>query len=171
MERLNRCKKRGSLAGLLVILITVSGCDGFATDPERGVTARTDRSEYVWGETVVITLYNGYRRQVSHRTPGCVPSLWLERLTPNDGRWEDALDPPTPGSLPCVNAGRVLSPGDTIRREFVTDRPEVTAPGTYRIRVPVTLRSSSTEDLRVIYVFSNTFEILPAEGTASAAGR
>lgn len=165
MPRQGRSHQTVTWAGAVFLTLAACGaCVDFATDPEVGITLRTDRDVYIVGEAVTITLHNGYRGDVSYQLYWC--GLELQQRVLEDGEWQWVWDPTRQGQLPCHYATRVLSPGEATSMEFSTDRPEITAPGSYRFRYGVDegRGGPSPGGDKRIDIVSNSFEVVREEG-------
>ncbi len=116
-----------SLVPVVATLIALQGC-GEPTSGVRSLTLKTERQQYVAGDTATVLVRNSGPQSVTYNACQHV----VERRQ-GSSAWESVVAFPPPGGA-CVDVGYTLPAGATISLRIAL--PATTATGEYRVRFP-----------------------------------
>jgi len=135
-------------AGVLILMMLVLSCDdGVVPGPPAELTAKSERSEYVAGETIRISFFNSGVRTFELASCCFTFAYYVDVL--DSGTWKEQEARGLPCLLLCPGIQLLVAPQQT-----TIDSLTLNAPGVYRVRVPYSSPDKSASQEVVTNLFS-----------------
>jgi len=138
-----------SLVIPLILIFSIYSCSSDINDPNQQLTAKTNKSNYVYDEIIGLTL-NNYSSTTAHLASCCTSVAFYIDKNEN-GNWSEHSN----FGLPCL----ALCPGIDLQiryLESLVDSFSLAETGKFRIRIPYTFNSDQNWNSEIV---SNSFII------------